>query len=95
MLKNYLFKRPEWFKHEGYWRLAQVFRIGPTFIFLAISVFCAGAIIVFLWQGRVAGDAAELALSWFAGAVAYVVVMHWLIRLIVWITDGFKEAGKS
>ena len=96
MLKSFLFKRPDWFRHEGYWRLAQVLRLGPTFAFLAFSglFFCGWIFLIF--SGELAGENASiLALAWFAGAVAYIIALHWLIRLIVWITDGFKESRKQ
>ena len=96
MLKRFLFRRPDWFKHEGYWRLAQVLRLGPAFIFLTFSViFFGGWIFLILTRDLAGENASLLALAWFTGAVVYVTAMHWLIRLIVWITDGFKETGKS
>lgn len=96
MLKKFLFKRPDWFKHEGYWRLAQVLRLGPASIFLAFSVLFFGGWIFLIFTRSLEGENASLlALAWLAGAVVYVTAMHWLIRLIVWITDGFKETGKS
>ena len=92
MLRNFLFRRPDWFRHEGYWRLAQVLRLGPAFIFLAISVL--GFTLSFYMAG--VGDedsntAFGITAAWLAGAIAYVIAMHWLLRLIVWITEGFKE----
>lgn len=92
MFKSFLFKRPDWFKHEGYWRLAQVFRIGLSFFVLAIGIFALGAGVLLLMQGKIHGlEVMLIGLVYFAGAVACVIVLHWLIRLIVWITDGFKE----
>lgn len=91
MLKDFLFKRPDWFKHEGYWRLAQVLRLGPTFIFLAISLVCFGAWIFLIVIGELEGEnASVMALAWLTGAVAYVGAIHWLVRLAVWINEGFK-----
>lgn len=95
MWKHFLFKRPDWFKHEGYWRLAQVFRLGPAIIFVAISAFALAA--SFIKAGIGEDNSIEIfgiAVAWFAGAVAYIVAIHWLIRLIVWIIDGFKESRK-
>lgn len=96
MLSSFLFKRPQWFNHEGYWRLAQVLRLGPTFTLLAISaLFFAVSFYGASIGDEDATDTFGLTVAWFIGAIVYVVAMHWLIRLIVWITDGFKEAGKS
>ncbi|WP_150816570.1 hypothetical protein [Pseudomonas fluorescens] len=96
MLKQFLFKRPDWFKHEGYWRLAQVLRLGPTFTFLAFSVIFFGGWIFMISNGEREGEnASVIALAWLAGAVAYIVAMHWLVRLVVWIAEGFKSGSKA
>lgn len=95
MLKNFLFTRPDWFRHEGYWRLAQVLRLGPTFTFLAISALFFA---VSFYKAGIGDDdltdAFGFAVAWLAGAVVYVVAMHWLVRLIVWVKEGFKEGIK-
>jgi hypothetical protein len=62
---------------------------------LAFSAYCLA--VSFYLAGT--GDEASLrvfaiAAAFFAGAAAYVIAIHWLIRLVVWITDGFKESGK-
>ncbi|WP_223508750.1 hypothetical protein [Pseudomonas sp. BF-RE-29] len=93
MLKDFLFKRPDWFKHEGYWRLAQVFRLGPALLLLVGTVIS----LVFIFDGGfkapyVVGNLLNSA-GWFASAVVCLVVAHWLIRLIAWIIDGFKSGG--
>ncbi|WP_449103568.1 hypothetical protein [Pseudomonas veronii] len=96
MLRNFLFKRPDWFKHEGYWRLTQVLKLGPTFAFLAVSAFCLAASFYEAGSGGKSAIAAfGFAVAWFVGAVAYVIAMHWLIRLIFWITEGFKDGSKA
>jgi hypothetical protein len=89
VLKNFLFKRPEWFKHEGYWRLAQVFRIGP-------SAFCfILGILAFFYTFIMAcsscrRDQFGYVMMWFAASISLLVAFHFLIRLIVWIIEGFK-----
>ena len=114
MLKDFLFKRPDWFRHEGSWRLAQVFRLGPTFIFVIISLIAVVSTTVMFFlsatetastvstgslyppanQAERYGLAFLISMAWFAGGVAYFTVAHWLLRLIVWITDGFKGGEK-
>jgi len=86
---SFIFKRPAWFKHEGYWRLAQVLRLGPAATFLAFSVASLG-IGVFFARGFF-----ELSLGWLAGSLASFVTVHWLLRLIAWIADGFKSRDKA
>lgn len=95
MLRNFLFNRPDWFKHEGYWRLTQVLRLGPTFVLLAISALCLALSFYKSGSGREDGlEVFGFAVAWLAGAVVYVVAMHWLVRLVIWITEGFKQGGK-
>ncbi|WP_223592408.1 hypothetical protein [Pseudomonas sp. A-R-19] len=93
MLIDFLFKRPGWFKHEGYWRLAQVLRLGPALLLLIGAVIS----LVFIFDGGFKAPYIGLSLlnsvGWFASAVVCLVVAHWLIRLIVWIIDGFKSDG--
>ncbi|MFP3678861.1 hypothetical protein SB725_17320 [Pseudomonas sp. SIMBA_041] len=96
MLKSFLFKRPDWFKREGYWRLAQVLRLGLTFAFLATSVFFLSiSVYVAVTRRPNLDDAIGFTVAWFVGAVAYVIIVHWVIRLIVWIADGFKIGSES
>ncbi|WP_154859858.1 hypothetical protein [Pseudomonas fluorescens] len=95
MLNKFLFKRPDWFKYEGYWRLAQVLRLGPAVFFLVFGGFYLFGVIVVFVEGNDPSVAIALALAWFAGAVAYVVAVYWLLRLVVWIADGFKDSGRS
>lgn len=95
MLRNFLFKRPDWFKHEGSWRLAQVFKLGPAVFLLMCSAFFIVGVIMRLQEGRDSTHASLLVIAFFAGAIAYVIAFHWLTRLIVWITEGFKQGGKS
>lgn len=95
MLKSFLFKKPSWFKHEGYWRLAQVLRLGPTFIFITFGVlFIAGSAYLAIAGRSPENSGLAFAMGWFAGAVAYFAAMHWLIRLAVWITEGFNGHAK-
>ena len=95
MLKNFFFKRPNWFRHEGYWRLAQVLRVGPSIFFLLIALLCLAVIPFIADDARDVRDRLEISLGFFAASVASFVIAHWLIRLVAWIADGFKEAGKS
>lgn len=39
--------------------------------------------------------AAGASLGWLAGAIVYVIVANWLIRLIAWIVDGFQSNDKA
>lgn len=95
-LKSFIFKRPAWFKHEGYWRLAQVFRLGPTATFLLFSgFFFAGFLYMIVNTERDITFVVGASLGWFLGAIAYVVAAHWLLRLIVWIVEGFKSSDKA
>jgi membrane protein YdbS with pleckstrin-like domain len=91
MLKNFLFKRPDWFKHEGYWRLAQVFRLGLAAMFLVFAVVSLGAGVV---AYRSSGFF-ELGFVWAVTAVCSVVAVHWLLRLIVWVIEGFRGEVKG
>lgn len=92
MLMNFLFKRPDWFKHEGYWRLTQVLRLGPTLTFIIFSLLFLAVAIFLAVEGRNKENSGfAFAMWWFLGAVAYIVAMHWLVRLTVWVTDGFKD----
>lgn len=87
MLNEFLFKRPEWFKHEGYWRLAQVFRIGPVVFGMVMAIAAAFlAIFEFGW------DYFRYVYVWVGGSIAYIISSHLLMRLIVWIVEGFKSS---
>jgi divalent metal cation (Fe/Co/Zn/Cd) transporter len=91
VLKSFLFKRPNWFKHEGYWRLAQVLRLGPTFIFITFGVlFIAGSAYLAIVGENPENSGLVFVTGWFTGAATYLVVIHWLIRVAVWVTEGFK-----
>ncbi|ANH96491.1 hypothetical protein A8L59_03570 [Pseudomonas koreensis] len=95
-LKSFIFKRPDWFKHEGYWRLAQVFRLGPAATFLVFSgFFLVGMLFMIVSKDRDVTFAAGASLGWLAGAIVYVIAAHWLIRLIVWIVEGFQSIDKA
>ena len=89
-MKDFLFRRPDWFKHEGYWRLAQVFRIGPTVFGLVMTVLMAYLAIFEFQSWRYF----QYVYAWVGGTIAYLVSIHFLIRMIVWIVDGFKSSGK-
>ena len=90
MIKRFLFKRPTWFTHEGYWRLAQVVRLGP---FVCLMLYAVVALIASLiYRGS---SAALFSLNAFGGGLALLVATHLLLRLIVWIVEGFHAAKKS
>jgi hypothetical protein len=91
MLRNFLFKRPDWFKHEGYWRLAQVFRIGPATAFLVFGVVCLAYVFFIPHRSFDFREQVAIGVVWLGASVVSLVSIHFLIRLIVWITEGFKE----
>ena len=92
MLKSFLFKKPNWFKHEGYWRLAQVLRLGPTLIFLTIGIiFISGSVYLAIVGINPNNSGFEFAMGWFAGAATYLLAVHWLLRMVVWVVAGFKD----
>lgn len=91
LIKTFLFRRPAWFTHEGYWRLAQVLRLGPSGALLLLSL-AACAVGLFLKDST---DSLYIGLGYFAGAVAALVGMHLILRLAVWIIDGFNTPKKS
>lgn len=89
-VKSFLFKRPLWFTHEGYWRLAQVLRLGP-FCWLLI---CAAAMLgasIYYQDNETTG----IGLGFLVGAIAALTTTHLLLRLIVWIIAGFTAGKKS
>ena len=93
-MKNFLFKRPDWFKHEGYWRLAQIFRIGPSAFCFILGV--VAFFYMFVMACRACqGDQFGYVMLWFGASAGFFVVAHFLIRLIVWIIEGFKDSGKA
>ena len=96
-LKRFISKRPDWFKRERGWRLAQVLRLGPTVVFLVFAGFGAGktALSVLMGLFEEVPTAAGVTLVWTVGAAAYVIAMHWLLRWVVWIVDGFKSGDKA
>jgi hypothetical protein len=90
MLNSFLFKRPDWFKHEGYWRLAQVFRLAPT-AFLLVSGIVSFGFGVYIPDGVYI---LRLSLVLLVGGIVYLVLVHWLLRLLAWIVDGFRNGSK-
>lgn len=63
------------------------------------AVFCLLVSAVLLCLGMISGSNASvflgLSILWLVGAVASIVVVHWLVRLVVWIVEGFKSGGKA
>jgi hypothetical protein len=87
MLKEFLFRRPSWFQHEGFWRLAQVARLGiPCGVALlyAFVFFVYGLNKPIYFVGVVAAIAAGFVL---------LLIIHGLLRIAVWIADGFKKTA--
>lgn len=82
-LKEFLFQRPDWFPHEGYWRLSQVLRIGVPSILLFLAV-------IFLFSPsdseRVIGP-----IVFTCAAVISVVAIHLALRVGVWVMHGFAK----
>jgi hypothetical protein len=91
MLKNFLFNRPKWFTHEGYWRLAQVIRLGPFYGLLVTSgvLFIAAIFQENNFDTLLGGAFAA------GGAVVLLGSAHLLLKLIVWIADGFQATRKT
>lgn len=88
MLKKILFQRPTWFRHEGFWRIAQVMRLGPPAALSLFGILVLGAGLVD-WNER-GSEALDMALGSFVGAIAIFVLVHLALRLIAWIIDGFR-----
>lgn len=90
MVKKILFQRPAWFRHEGYWRIAQVLRLGPS---VALALFGLLGLVVGLLDSD-KDYSYEVAINSLIGAVVIFVTTHLMLRLIVWIIDGFHpKAG--
>ena len=90
MVKKILFQRPAWFRHEGYWRIAQVVRLGPS---VALALFGLLGLVVGLLDSD-KDYSYEVAINSLIGAVVIFVTTHLMLRLIVWIIDGFHpKAG--
>ncbi|PBJ21662.1 hypothetical protein BSF44_35250 [Pseudomonas sp. ACN8] len=84
MLKSFLFNRPDWFKHEGYWRLVQVLRIGIPAAGVLLGVGLA------LLDHKV-----QSGIGMIISSVAVLFGIHLAMYLIVWIIEGFKGGEKS
>lgn len=74
---GFLFVRPRWFPHEGFWRLIQVFRLGSAAVFLALSV------MAFFFGG-------DLAPGFAAAAIACLIGPILALRLLMWVIRGFN-----
>lgn len=90
MIKKILLQRPAWFRHEGYWRIAQVVRLGPS---AALALFGLVVLVAgLLDSGK--DHSYEVAINSLIGAVVIFITIHLVLRLIVWIIDGFHpKAG--
>jgi len=77
--------------------MAQVLRLGPAVVFLVFAGFGAGktALSVLMGLFEEIPTAAGVTLAWTVGAVAYVFAIHWLLWLVVWIVDGFKDGNTA
>ncbi|WP_124182820.1 hypothetical protein [Pseudomonas aeruginosa] len=82
-LKSFLFKRPEWFSHEGYWRVSQIFRIGVPAL-----LFCLAVLMLFSpsESERMFGP-----FLFSCAAVVSIVIIHFALQLIVWVVEGFID----
>lgn len=98
-MRNFFFKRPDWFpsglRSEGYWRLAQVFRIGPAALCLIIALIVFVVVLTMGYRDSDFSDQLGLAALWLIAAITSFVLAHFLIRLIVWIIEGFNGSGKA
>lgn len=74
---GFLLARPQWFPHEGFWRLIQVFRLGSAAVFFAFSV------MAFIFGG-------DLAPVFGIAAIACLIVPILALRLLMWVIQGFK-----
>lgn len=74
---GFLLTRPEWFPHEGFWRLIQVFRLSSAAVFIAFSA------MAFVYGG-------DLAPAFAAAAIACLIGPILALRLLMWVIRGFK-----
>lgn len=74
---GFLLTRPEWFPHEGFWRLIQVFRLSSAAVFIAFSA------MAFIYGG-------DLAPAFAAAAIACLIGPILALRLLMWVIRGFK-----
>lgn len=70
---GFLLMRPQWFPHEGFWRLIQVFRLGSAAVFVAFSA------MAFIFGG-------DLAPAFAAAAIACLIGPILALRLLMWVT---------
>ena len=77
--------------------MAQVLRLGPAVVFLVFAGFGAGktALSVLMGLFEEIPTAVGVTLAWTVGALAYVIAIHWLLRWVVWIVDGFKDSDTA
>jgi len=74
---GFLFVRPRWFPHEGFWRLIQVFRLGSAAVFIAFSA------LAFIFGG-------DLSSAFAAAGIACLIGPILALRLLMWVIRGFK-----
>lgn len=74
---GFLFMRPQWFPHEGFWRLIQVFRLGSAAVLSAFSA------MAFIFGG-------DLTPAFAAAAIACLIGPVLVLRLLMWVIRGFK-----
>ncbi len=74
---SFLFVKPQWFPHEGFWRLIQVFRLGSASVFIAFSA------MAFIFGG-------DLAPAFAAAAIACLIGPILVLRILMWVIRGFK-----
>ncbi|CVF89721.1 Uncharacterised protein [Serratia marcescens] len=84
---NMLMNRPDWFNHEGYYRVLVIVR----FLLFVPIVLWAGACIV-LWSppGEFAEGLTYCAMG-IALAFGVIFVLNFLLRVVGWVVVGFKQ----
>lgn len=91
MMIKLLFNKPHWFKHEGYWRLAQVLRLGTGGILTVIGAF---ALIASLSTHNTK-EPILIGLTFLICAPISLILIDLILRLMHWLVDGFTVAKKS
>ncbi|WJD69018.1 hypothetical protein QQ994_20695 [Pseudomonas asiatica] len=78
-----------WFRHEGYWRLTQAFRLG-----LPIPLLLLGLGGISLGIADKSSISLKVGAGYLSGGAGVFLAIHALLRLSAWIIDGFKAANK-
>lgn len=84
---NMLMNRPDWFNHEGYYRILVIVR----FLLFVPIVLWAGACIVFgMMAGKLVEGLAYCAMG-LALALGVIFMLNFLLRVVGWVVVGFKQ----